>query len=237
MSIFMASYNIYCDESCHLLNDESKVFTLGGVWVEKSETETILKELRALKTKHNLSATFEAKWTKVSKSKEDYYCELVKYFFDNDKLHFRAVVVPDKSVLDHTAFNQDHDTWYYKMFYLLLSVILQPESDYNLYLDIKDTKSNLKVLELKRILNIANADNFPISKAQQIRSHEVELMQVTDILLGALSYAHRGLQTNEGKKKIVEFVEASIGKGNILGSSPLGESKFNVLVWKPRTQK
>jgi hypothetical protein len=68
----MASYNIYCDESCHLLNDESKVFTLGGVWVEKSETETILKELRALKTKHNLSATFEAKWTKVSKSKEDF---------------------------------------------------------------------------------------------------------------------------------------------------------------------
>lgn len=231
----MTSYNIYCDESCHLLNDESGVFTLGGVWVSKDDTEQVLKDLRSLKDKHNLSKKFEAKWTKVSKSKEDYYCELVEYFFESEKLHFRAVVVPDKSILDHKAFKQDHDTWYYKMFYLLLSVILKPESDYNLYLDIKDTKSNLKVIELKRILNIANADNFPISKAQQIRSHEVELMQVTDILLGALSYSHRGLQENAGKKKVVELIETSIGK-NILSSSAVDENKFNVLVWKPRTQ-
>lgn len=230
----MNTYNIYCDESSHLLNDNSQVFTIGGVWVDKHKTEKILSELRDIKKRHSLSVSFEAKWTKVSESKEDYYCDLVKYFFDNEELHFRGVVVPDKSVLKHKIFNQDHDTWYYKMFYLLLSFIFKPQSHYNLYLDIKDSRSNEKVVELQRILNIANSENFPVNKAQQIRSHEVEIMQLTDILLGALSYSHRGLKTNNGKRRVVELVEASIGK-NILNTSALEEEKFNVLVWKPKS--
>ncbi len=42
-------YNIYCDESCHLLNDHQSVFVLGAVWVEKEKTEQIFRELRELK--------------------------------------------------------------------------------------------------------------------------------------------------------------------------------------------
>lgn len=226
-------YNIYCDESCHLLNDKNKAFVLGAVWVEKDKTQTIFEDLRNLKRKYNLSVNFEAKWTKVSVGKVDYYVELIKYFFDNPNLHFRGVVVPDKGVLNHSAFAQDHNTWYYKMFYVLLNVVIREKSEYNLYLDIKDTQSNIKVLELKRILNIASIEDVAVSKAQQIRSHEVELMQVVDILSGALSYSHRGLNGSEGKKKLVEVIENSIGK-EILTSSTLNEDKFNVLVWKPR---
>jgi hypothetical protein len=228
-------YNIYCDESCHLLNDKNKAFVLGAVWVEKEHTQQIFQDLRELKRKHNLSADFEAKWTKVSLSKVDYYLELVRYFFEKPELHFRGVVVPDKAVLNHSAFAQDHNTWYYKMFYVLLNVIIRENAEYNLYLDIKDTQSNIKVLELQRILNIASVEDLAVSKAQQIRSHEVELMQVVDILSGALSYNHRGLSGNAGKQKLIEEIEKSIGK-NMLTSSTVEESKFNVLVWKPRNR-
>jgi hypothetical protein len=227
-------YNIYCDESCHLPNDNKKVFVLGAIWVEKEKTQQIFEHLRSLKTKHNLSKSFEAKWTKVSLSKAEYYCDLVTYFFGNSDLHFRAVVVPDKMILDHEAFGQDHDTWYYKMFYVLLNVILKNNAEYNLYLDIKDTRSNVKVLELKRILNITNTTGFSIPKAQQIRSHEIELVQLTDILIGALSYIHRSLDQNQGKKKILEVISESIGKNEMLTTSPKDEEKFNVLVWNPK---
>jgi hypothetical protein len=229
------TYNIYCDESCHLLNDKNKAFVLGAVWVEKNKAQAIFQELRDLKKKHNLSPDFEAKWTKVSLGKADYYCELVQYFFNSPDLHFRGVVVPDKGVLDHSAFAQDHNTWYYKMFYVLLNVIIRENAEYNLYLDIKDTQSNIKVLELKRILNIASVEDVAVAKAQQIRSHEVELMQIVDILSGALSYTHRNLSGNEGKKKLIEVIETSIGK-KMLTSSAVDEDKFNVLVWKPRNK-
>jgi hypothetical protein len=227
------TYNIYCDESCHLLNDQNKAFVLGAMWVEKDKAQKIFEELRELKKKHKLSPQFEAKWTKVSQGKVEYYCDLARYFFENSDLHFRGVVVPDKSVLNHSAFAQDHDTWYYKMFYVLLGVIMKENSEYNLYLDIKDTKSHLKVLELQRILNIASTEDVAVSKAQQVRSHEVELMQLTDLFIGALSYAHRSLNANEGKKKVIEIIEKGLGK-NILTSSGRDEDKFNVLVWKPR---
>jgi hypothetical protein len=229
------TYNIYCDESCHLLNDHKNVFVLGATWVEKDKAHQVFQDLRALKQKHNLSLEFETKWTKVSLSKIDYYTEMVEYFFQNDDLHFRGLVVPNKDILDHSAFGQDHNTWYYKMFYVLLNVILKNRANFNLYLDIKDTQSNFKVLELKRILNIASVEDVAVSKAQQIRSHEVELMQMTDILIGALSYTHRGLSGNEGKVNLIKLIETSVGK-NIFTSTAVSESKFNVLVWNPRNQ-
>ncbi len=228
-----ATYNIYCDESCHLLNDQNKSFVLGAIWVPEGKTRAIFQDLRNLKTKHKLSTKFEAKWTKISKSKAGYYCDLISYFLNNPELHFRGVVVPDKGILNHSAFAQDHNTWYYKMFYLLLKAIIKEDTQYNLYLDIKDTNSNLKVLELKRILNIASVEDIAISKAQQIRSHEVELMQLVDIISGALSYTHRATKKNDGKKQVINVIENGVGK-NILTSSDLNESKFNVLVWKPR---
>ena len=231
------TYNIYCDESCHLLKDRRKVFVLGAIWVMKDETQRIFEELRNLKAKHGLSPTFEAKWTKISAGKADYYCELVRYFFDSNYLHFRGVVVPDKNVLDHSAFAQDHNTWYYKMFYILLNVVIREGAQYNLFLDIKDTRSNTKVLELKRILNITRSeDSAAVPNAQQIRSNEVELMQLVDILAGALSYIHRGLSANQGKKRVIEVIGDCIGK-NMLISSPRTEDKFNVLVWRPSETK
>jgi len=228
------AYNIYCDESCHLLNDQNKTFILGAIWVEKEKVANIFQDLRDLKEKYSLSGQFEAKWTKVSQGKVDYYCDLVRYFFNNRDLHFRGVVVPDKSILDHSVFAQDHNTWYYKMFYVLLNRILKENSEYNLYLDMKDTLSNLKVLELKRILNIASVEDVAVIKAQQIRSHEVEIMQLVDLLIGALAYTHRALEENEGKKKVIEIIKDGIGNKEMLSSSPKEEDKFNVLVWKPR---
>lgn len=226
-------YNVYCDESCHLLNDHNKTFVLGAIWVEKNKVSQIFQDLRRIKAEHGLSPNFEAKWTKISKAKVDYYCEVIHYFFENPDLHFRGVVVPDKSILNHAAYSQDHNTWYYKMFYLLLSVVIRGRADYNLYLDMKDTKSHLKVLELKRILNIASVEDVSVQKAQQIRSNEVEVMQLVDILIGALSYKNRSLSQNEGKVMVIDTIENSIGE-RMMASSPLAEQKFNVLIWKPR---
>ena len=232
------TFNIYCDESCHLLNDHNKTFVLGAIWVDREKTAKIFEDLRGLKKKHGLSAGFEAKWTKVSKGKAEFYCDLVRYFFDNADLHFRGLVVPDKAILNHSAFAQDHNTWYYKMFYVLLNVVINRptnNTEYNLFLDIKDTKSNIKIIKLKDILNIAGAeDSLPVPLAQQIRSHEVEIMQLVDLLIGALSYTHRSLDKNEGKLKVIEAIENSIGKNKMATSSDRDEGKFNVLVWKPK---
>ncbi len=51
------------------------------------------------------------------------YVDFLDYFFDDDDLHFRGVVIPDKKKLDHARYGQTHDEWYYKMYFVLLKAI------------------------------------------------------------------------------------------------------------------
>lgn len=226
-------YNIYCDESCHLQNDNSNVMVLGATWCTKTVKEEVFGRIREIKMKHGFKPDFEVKWNKVSKAKTAFYIELINFFFDDDHLHFRALVVPDKKALNHEAFKQTHDTFYYKMYFDLLKVILSPDCAYNIYIDIKDTRSQEKVLKLQEVLRNNHYDyhNQIIRKIQQVQSHEVELLQITDLLTGAISYLHRGLSDNEAKVKIIEKIRYRSGY-SLLKSTLYKEDKMNIFIWK-----
>lgn len=86
-------YNIYCDESCHLENDNIPVMTLGAIWCNDEKKDLIFKRLREIKVEHGLKSDFELKWNKVSNAKYEYYLDVLNYFFDNNDLHFRVLVV------------------------------------------------------------------------------------------------------------------------------------------------
>jgi hypothetical protein len=226
-------YNIYCDESCHLENDGQNAMVIGAVWCPFFKKKEIFKRLREIKVEHNLPPYFELKWNKVSKGQEAFYTDILNYFFDNSDLHFRVLVVPDKSILNHSLFNQTHDEFYYKMYFDLLKTILEPENAYNIYLDIKDTQGQKKVDKLHDVLcnNHYDFSKTIIRKVQQVRSHEVELIALADFLTGAISYVHRGLNTSETKLKLIEKIKERSGY-SLLRSTLYKENKFNIFVWK-----
>lgn len=228
------SIAIYCDESCHLEHDESTVMGLGAIWAHRNSVRMLANQLRDIKRRHN--ANGELKWTKVSESRLDFYQEVVDWFFDNDAVHFRALIVPDKSVLDHETFNSgSHDAFYYKMFFSLLNKIISPVEPNEIYIDIKDTRSKFKVQKLREVLCNDRYDftGEMISRIQHARSHELELMQLADLFLGALVYAQRGLSTNPAKLAVCRRIESRLGR-SILASTPLGNQKFNIFVWRAR---
>ncbi|MET4127662.1 DUF3800 domain-containing protein [Roseovarius sp. MBR-6] len=228
------SIAIYCDESCHLEHDESTAMGLGSIWTNRSSVRLLSAQLRDIKRRHN--ANGELKWTKVSTSRIDFYQEVVDWFFDNDAIHFRALIVPDKRLLDHDTFNAgSHDAFYYKMFFSLLNKIISPVEQNEIYIDIKDTRSKFKVQKLKEVLCNDRYDftGERISKIQHARSHELELMQLTDLFLGALVYAQRGLDSSLAKMAICKRIEAKL-KRSLLVSTPLSNQKFNIFVWRPR---
>jgi hypothetical protein len=233
-------YNIYCDESCHLENDKASVMVLGCVWSLASKTREISRKIREIKCKDNISSHFEIKWTKVSEAKVNFYVDLVDYFFDDNDLHFRGVLIPDKSVLDHKAFEQTHDSWYYKMLFVMLEPIINPLHRYRIYMDIKDTRSEQKRQLLEDVLRNSRCDSVGqiIEKVQQIRSHESEILQLADLLLGAVGYHHRNQvgdlkkrNGNSGKLKVVRRIQRRSGK-SLSDTTWLCEPKFNLLVWK-----
>jgi hypothetical protein len=228
------TYNVYCDESCHLENDGKKAMVLGAVWCPVDKRLEIAKRIREIKIKHNLNANFEIKWTKISKTKLAFYLDIIDYFFDDDDFNFRGIVIPDKNILDHQSFGQSHDTWYYKMYFTMLKMIFDPRAHYRVYIDIKDTLGGKKVETLHEVL-CNNAYDFSrniVERVQQIHSEESEQLQVTDLLIGALSYLHRGLDNSQSKKSIIDRIKQRSGY-NLERSTLQREIKFNILIWRP----
>lgn len=231
----MSFYNIYCDESCHLENDGIKTMSLGAVWCDKKAAKELSEQVRQIKSAHGLSRHFEMKWTKVSPAKLAFYAEIITWFFSSPNLHFRGVVIPDKSLLCHERFEQKHDHFYYKMFFTLLKTIFSTEHQYAIYLDIKDTRSQEMVEALHQCLCHSHYDfnRDSIQRIQQIRSHEAELLQVGDLLIGALTYLHRGLQTSRAKQNLIELIKRHSGY-SLERNTLLREEKFNLLIWQAR---
>jgi len=228
-------YNIYCDESCHLENDQINVMLFGAIWCAREKKREISKHIRDIKSDFGLASDFEIKWNKVSPAKKDFYLRLIDYFFDEDDIHFRTLIVPDKSILNHEQFNQTHDDFYYKMYFDLLKVILTPSNRYNIYIDIKDTRSQCKVMRLTEILRTSHYDfdKKIINQIQQIRSHEVELLPLADLLIGAIGYHCRGLKSNSAKTAIINRIRERSGY-SLNNSTLFREDKLNLFFWKSK---
>lgn len=226
-------FNIYCDESCHLENDGINVMILGAIWCPETEKKSIFEDLKALKKKHGFAPYWELKWNAVSPQRLSYYKELVQYYFLNPNLHFRALVVSNKNELDHNRFNQTHDEFYYKMYFDLLKTIFDPDYSYNVFIDIKDTRGSKKISKLHEYLcnKHYDFDRSIVKKIQQVRSHEVELIQLSDFLTGAVGYINRGLTTSNAKIEIVELIRSLSGY-SLTKSTLFKENKMNIFVWK-----
>jgi hypothetical protein len=206
---------------------------LGALWCPAAEVRKANVAIRALKETHGLAPNFEIKWTKVSPAKLTFYRELFDYFFEDASLHFRALIIPDKNMLRHEAYGQTHDDWYYKMYFDLLKVILERDSAYRIFLDIKDTRSARKVAKLHDVLtnSMYDFDRSIVRTVQNVHSHEIELLQLCDLLLGAISYANRSLAGSPAKQALVEQMRRR-SQLKLTLTTLLREDKVNLFRWK-----
>lgn len=217
----MKTFNIYCDESCHIEHDHKKFMLLGAVSSAYNEVRRHTERINALKEKYKYFG--EIKWSNVSNSQYYFYKELIDYFFDTD-LRFRSVII-DKTKIKNSDFGQDYNTFYYKMYYYLLNHNKNTQYAYNVYLDIKDDLSAEKVNKLKEILNI----QFGVFRnVQNIRSHESLILQLTDLLMGALSYNLNNIEKKMvAKMQLIERIKHHTNQ-ELINTSPYKESKFNL---------
>ena len=144
--------NIYCDESCHLENDGIPVMVLGGTYARAEEVRRISRSVRDLKAEYGLATDFQVRWTKVSPGKLDFYRALIALFMNDEALRFRGVLIPDKGVLVHDRFDQDHNDRYCKMYHPMLRYVFNAPHRYQVYLDIRDTRGGHKTRHLREIL-------------------------------------------------------------------------------------
>jgi transposase-like protein len=119
------------------------------------------------------------------------------------------------------------------MYFTLLKTILSPQANYRIYLDIKDTQGAKKVARLHDVLsnNLLDFSRQIIERLQTVHSHEVEILQLADLLIGTISYINRGLSSNAAKIALVERMRDRSGY-SLTKTTLYLENKVNLLCWQ-----
>lgn len=226
--------HIYCDESCHLEADGKKAMVLGALSCPRKCVSSVSRRLMEIKETYALAPRFEVKWTKVSPGKLDFYSAFLETFFDIPELSFRALVIPDKSILRHEVHDQTHDDWYFKMYFLMLRPVVKSSHEYRIFLDIKDTRGREKLSKLREVLsnNMYDFSQSTIQYLQTINSFESGLMQLADMLIGAVSYENRNESGSAAKQNLVALMKRRASLTLKCTTSPSRE-KVNILCWEP----
>lgn len=225
----------FCDESCHLTNDNSDYMILAALFCRKDRVKELVQKIREIKEKHNLSKFVELKWRKVSPKTVNMYKEIFDYICSNKKYRFRIIVADKRNITNQ-------NDWYNKMYYHLLNFPLEQIlslykiKNVELFSDIKDINSyaDMKIVctYLERHFQ-KKCDLKIISKVSD--SKDVTLIQIADILAGAAAYKNRKNNNSYAKYELSTYIEKKF-KINFSKTteSKYGEiSDYNIFVWRP----
>jgi hypothetical protein len=118
------------------------------------------------------------------------------------------------------------------MYFDMLKVIFRPDARYRIYLDIKDTRGAQKAAKLHEVLCNDRYDfsRKVIERLQLVHSHEIEQLQLADLLIGAIAYLNRGLGGNAGKEALIERMQQR-SEYDLTRTTLLREEKMNIFRW------
>lgn len=230
----MSTYKIFCDESNHLSSDTSNLMVIGGIGCPSDQVEYVNRTIKHLKHKHD--ALNELKWTKLNNNKKEFYKELLEFFFSSVYLKFNAQAVMNKSKLNHDKYNDgEADKFYYKMYYYALLPFLKPAENFNIFIDYKDTKGGQRAKKLHEVIHNTFYGQIDC-EFTIIHSHESQIMQLADIMIGAISYKNRQdiEHTSEIKNYIISTIE-DLGGISLDASTPEWEEKYRIFRFVPRS--
>lgn len=224
-------FDVYCDESrpdlLSSVSPKANYMVLGSLWLKAENREKFKKEIHSLRNKHKIGGEF--KWQKVSPSKEEFYTELIEWFFNKkEELRFRCIAIDHKDVNLKLHHENDQELGFYKFYYQLLHHWILDCNEYSIFLDYKSNRRRERLPVLKEYIAFSNL-SAQIKNVQAIKSNESVLIQVVDVLTGiASAKLNRIITPGSSKDGITKHIEKLLGE-QIMGT-PRAEQKFNVFL-------
>jgi hypothetical protein len=219
-------YVVYCDESRHDQSPENRYMSIGSLWLPRNLKLELTKQFRNLREVVRLRG--EVKWSKVSGRKLDAYKKLVDFFFDEQTLCFRVIVV-DQSKVDAQRFHGgDRELGFYKFYFELLEKWIVAENRYLVLLDFKKNKGANRYTTLRRFLENKAKGRAWIDDLTVIDSYESPLAQLSDLLTGGVAATWCGLNTPSPKASLAAYIGERRGASLRVSDPSPAITKFNV---------
>ncbi|MHB8804612.1 MAG: DUF3800 domain-containing protein [Coriobacteriia bacterium] len=224
------TYNVYCDESRHTSNPGDRYLAIGALSCPRDAKRELVRELHVMRARWKTQG--EVGWKRVSRNRTGFYLELIDWFAGHDELQFRCLLA-DRQSLNHDLYSDgDVELGFYKLYYQLLVHWLTPDCAYHLYLDWQQNSQKDRFAELRRILRLRLAGGAQVLSLEPVESHSNELMQLADLLTGAMSYtwneADMSDKSSSLKVELLKRLAEHLGRADLKYSTPPDEPKFNI---------
>ena len=228
----MTFYRVYADES----RQQAHPFMLYGLpLIPRGEAEEELRqECVRLRERHHWGSG-EFKWEKLSLGKLSVYKEFVDLFFAHAPAEFRCLVV-EASKIDYKAFHQgDHETAFYEFYFQALSRNLRLTDECLVFTDDRQNRQAHRLTDLKAKTNYhwltQGAKANVVRNVEPRDSKAEDLLQIVDVLLGAVGYDVEGRAESPAKVELVRHIAGRVGCEK-LGEHWGRDTRFNA--WRFR---
>lgn len=222
-------FDVYCDESRPDLFSskvrKGKFLVIGSLWLRYEDRQKFKDEIHALRNKHKIGGEF--KWGKASPSRIIFYKELVAWFFEQKlELRFRAIVI-DAEKVDLIAYHgADQELGFYKFYYQMLHHWILDCNEYAVFCDFKKNRKRDRLTVLKDVLANSNLSS-KILTVQSIQSEESVLIQLVDVLTGAVSAKFNRAKIGPAKRELLKNITSELRYQRMQPTSKT-EEKFNI---------
>lgn len=223
-------FEVYCDEALPDVftseHPRARYLMIGSLWLPAALREDAKDKIGRLRERHKVWG--EMKWTKISPAKAPFYAELIDLFMSYGMdMRFRCIAV-DRTQVNMALHGHDGELGFYKFYYQLLHHWILDFNAYRVFCDLKINRDRSRLSTLKTCLNYANG-SATISDVQSLPSQEVVLIQLCDVLLGAVSSRlNETLKAGSAKEAVVKQLETRLDLRGMLAATGAAEKKFNI---------
>jgi len=191
----MEVIEFYGDESCS--HGAVKHLVIGGLAILQDHVPALLARLATVRARHGYAAE-EVKWERTNRAKLSLHKDYAHEFFkaaDEGWLNFTSLCV-NKTTFDHKTYNQnDADVGFNKMIWQLLrhKVGVRFGANHRIVVKLdqrtsKDSPDTLRPM-LNHDLRRDGIHTFPFKRIEFRNSKICPILQLNDLLIGALGYS------------------------------------------------
>lgn len=188
--------NIYIDESSQ---NQHRFLVLGGIIAPRRVAEALNVACKFIRRKELPGS--ELKWTKVSLAKLEAYQQIVDQFFIGEwyggPVEFHCLVVEMARRNEHAFNSGNREIGFNKEIYQLLMKFGRLYGDclFHVYPDKRETNTPLDEIRLmlnRGIKKKGDQRDWPFRRLHFRGSHDEPLLQLTDLLIGAVAFHLNG---------------------------------------------